>query len=90
MYIIVTNVEELITAQGAIDEIHRHQKQCGKSKVNISLCRRKSYQRTYIENIRSRFDKVRPVISHIELSVPEKPLTPNNIDENLKIPHRQF
>ena len=29
---------------------------------------------TYIEEMRSIFDQVRPVVSHIEFRIPEKPL----------------
>ena len=61
-----------------------------KSKVNISICRRKSYQRTYIENICSIFDQARPVVSHLEVHLLKKPPTPKNISEGLKGPQRQF
>ena len=47
--------------------------------------RRKSYQRTYIEYIRSKFDQVIPVVSHIE-----KTITPINIGEAIKGPHKQI
>ena len=36
------------------------------------------------------FDKVRPVVSHLEVCLPEKSLTSNNTGEDLKGPHRQF
>ena len=49
VWIVATNVEEPITAQGVIDELNRHQTLWGKSKIKISLCRRKSYQRTDLE-----------------------------------------
>ena len=35
------------------------------------------------------FDKVRPVVSNLEVIIPEKPLTPKNIGEALKNPQRQ-
>ena len=38
----------------------------------------------YLEVIHYRFDQFRPVVSHIEVSLPEKPLTPDNIGEYLK------
>ena len=79
MWIIDINGEEPITAQGVLDELNCHQTLRGKSKINISLCIRKSYQRTDLEEIRSRFDQVRPVVSHIEVRLPKKPTTPNNI-----------
>ena len=60
--IIYINGDRPITDQGALDEINIHQTQRGKYKVNISLCRRKSYQRTDSEDICYRFDKVRPVV----------------------------
>ena len=37
-----------------------------------------------MEDIWYRFDQVRSVISHLEFRLPEKPLNPNNIDEDLK------
>ena len=40
---IYINVEETISGQGAIDELQYHQTQCGKYKINISLCRMKIY-----------------------------------------------
>ena len=62
----------------------------GKSKIDISLCRRKSYKRTYLEEIRSRFDQVRPVVSHIEVFLPKKPPKLKNIGEDLGGPQRKF
>ena len=82
--------KEPITAQDSLDLLNYHQTPHGKSKVNISLCRRKRYQRTYIEDIHSIFDQVRPVVSHFEDNTPKKPPTPNNIGEVLKGPQRQF
>ena len=73
-----------------LDELNLHQAPHVKSKIKISLCRRKSYQRTYLEEIRSRFDQVRPVVSHLEVCLPNKPPTPKNIGEGLKVPKRQF
>ena len=61
MWIVAINGEETITDQVVLDEINRHQNPRGKSKIKISLCRSKSYQRTNIEEIRSIFDQVRPV-----------------------------
>ena len=90
MWIISINGEESITSQGAIDELNFHQTTCGKSKVKINLCRRKSYQITYIEEIRSIFYQARPVVSHLKVCIPNKPPTPNNIYEGLKDHQRQF
>ena len=90
MCITYINGEEPITHQGAIDELNCYQNPRGKSKVNISLCRRKRYQRIYIEDICSIFDQVRPVTSHLEVSLPKTPPTPNNIGEGLKVSQRQF
>ena len=87
VWIIAINGEEHITAQGVIDELNRHQTPRGKSYTKISLCIRKSYQRTDLEEIRSRFDQVRPVVSHLD---PNKPPTPNNIGEGLNVPQRQI
>ena len=76
---VAINWEEPITAQGVLDELDRHQNTWGESKIKIILCRRKSYQITDLEEISSRFDQVRPVVSYIEVRLPKKPPTPNNI-----------
>ena len=81
MWIVAINGEEPITAQGVLDELNCHQTQQGKSKIKISLCIKKSYQRTDREEILSKFDQVRPVVSHIEVCLPKKPPTPKNIGE---------
>ena len=73
-----------------LKELNCHQTTRGKSKINISLFRRKSYQRTDIEDIRSTFDQVRPLVSHLEFCIPNKPPTPNNIDEILSGLQRLF
>ena len=49
VWIVAINGEDPITAQGVLDEFNCHQTQRGKSKINISLCRRKSYQRELLE-----------------------------------------
>ena len=49
-----------------------------------------SYQRIDLEYIQSIFDKVRPVVSHFEVHLLEKTLTPNDIGEALKGSHRKF
>ena len=66
--------EELIMVQGARDEVHRHQTQRVKSKVNISIFRSNRYQRKYFEEIQYRFDRVIPVVSHLDVCLPDKPL----------------
>ena len=90
MWIIYINGEEPITYKGAIDEINRYQTPRGKSKVNISICRRKSYQRIDIEDTRSIFDKVRPIVSHLEVNLPKETSIKNNISEGLKFSQRQW
>ena len=65
MWIASINGEQTITSQGVLDEINNHQTPQGKSNINISLCRRKIYQRTDIGEIHSRFDQVRPVVSYL-------------------------
>ena len=90
VWIIAVNGKEHIRYQGALDEINLHQTPSGKSKVNISLYRRKSYQRTYLEDICFRFDQVGPVVSHLEVCLPKKPPTLKNIGEGLKVPLRKF
>ena len=51
MWIIAINGEEPITDKGALDELNSNQTPRGKSKIKISLCRRKSYQITDVEEI---------------------------------------
>ena len=55
VWIVHINGEDPITDQGALYELNCHQNPCGKSKVKISLCIIKSYQRTDLEEICSRF-----------------------------------
>ena len=90
MWIIAINGEDPIISLGALYELNHHQNPRGKSKVNISLCRRKIYERIDLEEIRSIFDQVRPAVSHIAVHLPEKSLTQNNIFGGLKGPQRQF
>ena len=56
----------------------------------ISLFRRKRYRHKYLEDIRYRFDQVRPVVSDLEVCLPDKPITPDNIGEALNGPHGQL
>ena len=65
VWIVSINVEEPITDQGVIGKLNLHQNPHGKSKVKISLCRRKSYHREDLEDICSKFNQVRHVVSHI-------------------------
>ena len=90
MWIVAINGEEPITYQVVLDELNCHQTLRGKSNFKISLCRRKSYQGTDLEEIRFRFDQVRPVVSNLEVRLPKKPPTPKNIDDALGGPQRQF
>ena len=73
-----------------IGELDIRQNPRGNYNAKISLCRRKSYHRTYIEEIHFIFDQVRPIVSHIEVRLPKKPLTPKNICVSLKGLQRQF
>ena len=88
--VIDINREETITSQSAIDEFQHHQTPGGKYKVKISLQRRKIYNRKDLEDIQYRFGQSKPVVSHLEFRLPDKPITPKNIDEALKCPHRKF
>ena len=90
MWILDINGEEPITTQGVLDEFNRHQPPRGKYKINISLYGRKRYQRTDTEEICSRFDQIRPVVSHLEVRLSKKPPTPNNIGDSLGGPQRKF
>ena len=83
------NSERSITSQGALADLNHHLNSRGEPKVNISLFRKKIYQRTDIEDICSRFDQVIPVVSHLEFCIPKKPPTPKNIGEGLTGPQRQ-
>ena len=84
MWTIAINGEENITAQYVLDDLNHNQNPCGKSNIKISLCRWKSYQRTYLEYICSIFDQVRPIVLHLEFRLPKKSPTPKNIGESLK------
>ena len=83
-------MEETIKNQDALDELNRHKTSHEKLKVKIIPCRSKGYQRTDHEEIFSIFDQVRPVVSHIEVTLPEEPPTLNNLVEGLKGPQRQL
>ena len=87
---IYINGEEPITSQCALDELNCHQNPRGKSKFKLSICKRKSYHRTDIEEIWYIFDQVRPVVSNLEVFLPKKHPTSKNIVEGLKVPQRQF
>ena len=50
----------------------------------------KSYQKIDHEGICSIFDPVRPVVSHLEFRLPNKPPTSKNIGKGLKISYIQF
>ena len=50
----------------------------------------KSNHITELEDICSIFDQVRLVVSNLEVLLPEKPPTPNNIGGRLKGPQRQI
>ena len=82
--------EEPIKYQYVLDGINIHQTPRGKSKVNITLCRRKSYQKTDIEDLFSIFDQVRPVDSHLDVRLPKKLTTPKSISKGSKVPQRKL
>ena len=90
MCIVANNVEDTITAQGVLDKLNRHQIQQGKSNIKISLYVLNNYQRIYLEEIRSIFDQVRPMVSHIEVSLTKKPPMPKNFGEALGGPQRKL
>ena len=90
VWIIYINGEEPIIDQVVLDELHFCQTPQGKYKIKISMWSSKSYQRTDLEYISSKFDQVRPVVSHLEVRLPNKPPTPKNIGEDLGVPQRQF
>ena len=62
VWIISINGKDPITSQVALDELNINQNPRGKSKVNIGLFIRKSYQIIDIEEIHSIFDQVKPVV----------------------------
>ena len=82
--IIVINGEYSITYQCELDKLNCHQTPRGKSNIKIGIFIRKRYHRTDIEYICSRFDKVRPVASHLEVLLPKKLPKQKNIGEGLK------
>ena len=88
LWIIAINGKYTITDQGVIDELNSHQNPHGKSKFKISLCSRKSYQRTDLEEIFSIFYQVRPVVPYLKVGLPEKPFTPKKIVDGSKDPKR--
>ena len=90
MWIISINVKYPITSQGALYLLQFHQNQHVKYKVNIVIFLRKSYQRTYLEDIWFICDQVRTVVSHLEAKLPEKHLTPKNVGEAIKGHQRNF
>ena len=56
--IVAINGEDLITAQGVSDALNFHKTTWGKSNIKISLCRRKIYQRTDLEEIHYASDEI--------------------------------
>ena len=84
------NGEYPIISQGVLDELNIHQTPWGKSKIKIIICRSNIYQIIDIEEIRSIFYQVIPVVSHLEVCLPKKPLAPKNIGEGLNGPQTQL
>ena len=74
--IIDINKEDPNKDQGKLDKLQYHQTLRGKYKFNIRLCIRNRYHGTHIEDIHFIFDQVRPVVSHNEVFLPEKPINP--------------
>ena len=68
--IVAINGEEPITSQGILDELQSHNTQRLKYKAKISIRRKKRYQKTDLEDIWSRLDQFRPVVSHFEVHIP--------------------
>ena len=56
VWIIDINGGYHITAQCELAELNHHKTTRGKAKVNINILRRKSYQRTDLKDLLSRFD----------------------------------
>ena len=74
----------------SLDELKRYHIQRVKLNVVIILCKLKRYHCIDLEKHRSEFDQIRPVISHLEVSLPENPKTLKDIGVSLKGPRRQF
>ena len=70
--------------QVKLDKIWKHKTQSGKYKVKISIFM------TYLEYIWSKFDPVIPVVSNIEVNLPDNYITPNSIGEAIKGLHKQI
>ena len=83
--IIAINGDKTVITKGLIDEIQRYHTQHSNKKLNIRLCSRNSYQCTDIEELWSIFDQIRPVVSHLEVNLPEKPKVHNKIGETIKV-----
>ena len=79
VWIVAINVEEPIISQGVNDELKCHQNPRRKPKVAISLCKKNSYQMTNIEFTCFIFYQVIHVVSYIEVSLPDEPLTPRTL-----------
>ena len=77
--IIYNNGEDPIPAKGSLGKLQCYHTQCENSESKISLYRKKIYQFTNIEEPRSIFDQIRPVISNLEVSLLEKPKPPKKV-----------
>ena len=62
--------------KGNFVKLQHYHTQCGKYKVNISLYRKKIYQRTDLEELQSRFDQIIPIVSNLEVLHTENLTTP--------------
>ena len=51
---------------------------------SISVYVKKYFRHTDLEDISYRFDLIRLFVSHLEVSLPYKPLVANNIRDNIK------
>ena len=90
MLIIVINGEETIIYQGTLDDLNHHQTPCGKIQGQYQYINKEELPKEISLRHFPRFDQVRPVISHLEVRPPDKPITTNNIDEYLKNHQRQL
>ena len=88
--IISIYVQEPITNKGALSGLQHYQTKQGKYKAKIFLCRRKIYQLTDIETLWSRLYRTRPVVSHLEVILPQKHKVPKIIVEAIKVTQFQL
>ena len=83
LYVLKMDGEEPITAKCAPEDIRLHQNNKWKLNFWILIFEWKCSQRTNLEDIGSLFHQIRPIVSHLEVRLPQKPKFPKNIGDAL-------